>query len=106
MGGRTVLRLANAEVLPFDPVPIAETTARYAREVQKLADDLREQTEEENRRVRERLYALADDPKLALAAPEGPGAGALHQLRARCRTRWPGCSAARPTTRRRRPTGP
>jgi N-acetylated-alpha-linked acidic dipeptidase len=70
VGGRTVLRLANAEVLPFDPVPIAETTARYAREVQKLAEDLRERTEEENRRVREKLYTLADDPKLALAAPK------------------------------------
>jgi N-acetylated-alpha-linked acidic dipeptidase len=51
-------------------VPIAESTARFAREVQKLADDLREQTEEQNRRVREGLYALADDPKLALAAPK------------------------------------
>jgi N-acetylated-alpha-linked acidic dipeptidase len=70
VGGRTVLRLANAEVLPFDPVPIAESTSRFAREVQKLADDLREQTEEQNRRVREGLYALADDPRLALAAPK------------------------------------
>ena len=70
VGGRTVLRLANAEVLPFDPVPIAETTARYAREVQKLAEDLREQTEEENRRVREKVYVMADDPKLALGPPK------------------------------------
>jgi N-acetylated-alpha-linked acidic dipeptidase len=70
VGGRTVLRLANAEVLPFDPAPIAETTARYAREVQKLAEDMREKTEEENRRVREKLYGLVDDPKLALAPPK------------------------------------
>jgi N-acetylated-alpha-linked acidic dipeptidase len=70
VGGRTVLRLANAEVLPFDPVPIAETTARYAREVQKLAEDLRERTDEVNRRVREKVYTLADDPKLALAPPK------------------------------------
>jgi N-acetylated-alpha-linked acidic dipeptidase len=69
VGGRIVLRLANAEVLPFDPVPIAESASRYAREVQTLADELREQTEEENRRVREGIYALADDPRLALAAP-------------------------------------
>ena len=70
LGGRIVLRLANAEVLPFDPVPIAESTARFAREVQKLADDLREQTEEHNRRVREGLYGLADDPRLAMVAPK------------------------------------
>jgi N-acetylated-alpha-linked acidic dipeptidase len=38
--------------------------------VQKLADDMRQQTEEQNRRVKEGLYALADDPKLALAVPK------------------------------------
>ncbi len=70
VGGRVVLRLANAEVLPFDPVPIADRTARFAQEVQKLADDLRAQTEEHNRKVREGLFAIADDPRLALAAPK------------------------------------
>ena len=35
VGGRVVLRLANADVLPFDPTPVADTVAGYAREVQK-----------------------------------------------------------------------
>jgi len=69
VAGRATLRLANAEALPFDPAALAETVARYADEVRKLADDLRTETEEENRRVRERLYVLAADPKIPFVAP-------------------------------------
>jgi N-acetylated-alpha-linked acidic dipeptidase len=70
VGGRTVLRLANADVLPFDPSPVAETVAGYAAEVQKLADDLRSSTEEENRRVRDRIYELAANPTVPFVAPK------------------------------------
>ncbi len=63
VAGRTVLRLADAEVLPFDFVPFAETARRYVDEVVKLADDLRAEAEEENRRLDERSYELAADPK-------------------------------------------
>jgi N-acetylated-alpha-linked acidic dipeptidase len=69
VAGRATLRLANAEALPFDPTALAETVARYADEVRKLADDLRTETEEENRRVRERLHVLAADPKIPFVAP-------------------------------------
>jgi N-acetylated-alpha-linked acidic dipeptidase len=69
VGGRAVLRLANAESLPFDPRSFAETVGRFATEVQKLADDVRERTETEARRRRDRVYALADDPRLKLVAP-------------------------------------
>jgi N-acetylated-alpha-linked acidic dipeptidase len=68
VAGRAVLRLANAEDLPFDPTALADAVGRYAKEVEKLAADLREETEEENRRVREKLYALAADPKDAFPA--------------------------------------
>jgi N-acetylated-alpha-linked acidic dipeptidase len=67
--GRLTLRLANADVLPLDFTAFAETVSRYAKEVQKLADDLREETEEENRRVRDKTYELAADPKEAFVAP-------------------------------------
>ncbi len=72
--GRTVLRLANATALPLDPSALAETVGRYAKEVEKLAGDLREETEEENRRVRERLYELAADPKQPFVAPKAKDA--------------------------------
>jgi N-acetylated-alpha-linked acidic dipeptidase len=67
--GRLTLRLADADVLPFDFSALAETVSRYVKEVQKLGDDLRTQTEEENRRVRDRTYELAADPKEAFVAP-------------------------------------
>src|SRR6185503_16291569 len=46
-----VLRLAQADVLPFDPTPLASTVARYVDEVVKLADGLREETETERWRI-------------------------------------------------------
>ena len=70
VGGRIVLRLANADLLPFDPAPVADTVAGYAREVQKLADEMRTATEEENRRVRDRLYELTANTKVPLVAPK------------------------------------
>jgi N-acetylated-alpha-linked acidic dipeptidase len=61
MGGRTTLRFANAELLPFQFAPLSETIDRYLREVTKLADDLRDQTAETNRRLADKtLLAVAD----------------------------------------------
>jgi len=60
--GRIVLRLANAETLPFDFSASADAVAVYAREVIKLADDLREETERHNRLVREGRIDAAEDP--------------------------------------------
>ena len=51
VGGRVVLRLANADTLPFSFDAFADTVARYVREVAKLADDTREEMAESNRRI-------------------------------------------------------
>jgi N-acetylated-alpha-linked acidic dipeptidase len=67
--GRIVLRVADADVLPFDFTPFAEAAGRYVQEVTKLADDLREQTEEENRRIRERTLEAVADPRRPFTAP-------------------------------------
>lgn len=69
VAGRTALRLASAEVLPFDVAGFTDTVARYGREVAKLADDLREEAAEENRRLDEKTYSLAADPKQAFVLP-------------------------------------
>jgi N-acetylated-alpha-linked acidic dipeptidase len=68
--GRAVLRLADADVLPFEFTRFAETVGRYVDEVDKLADDLREETAERNRRIEERTYELADDPQERLVVPQ------------------------------------
>ena len=67
--GRAMLRLANADVLPFEFTAFADTVGRYVKEVAKLADDMRDETEETNRRLRDRTYQLAADPKQVQVLP-------------------------------------
>ena len=62
VSGRIVLRLAQADVLPFDPTPLASTVARYVDEVVKLADTLREETETERWRIEQKVYENVADP--------------------------------------------
>src|SRR5207253_8444504 len=52
--GRMVLRLANADVLPFEFSTFADTLSRYLEELTKLADNTRSEIEERNRLVRDR----------------------------------------------------
>jgi len=69
VGGRAVLRLANADVLPLAFAPLAETVGKYLKEVTKLANDMREETETRNTRIRDRVYELAADPNEKLIVP-------------------------------------
>lgn len=69
-GGRFVLRLAEADVLPFELTRFSSTVGRYVEEVTRLADELRAQAEERNRRLTDRAYELADDPKGGFVAPK------------------------------------
>jgi N-acetylated-alpha-linked acidic dipeptidase len=61
--GRATLRLANADVLPFEFTNLAETVGRYVTELGKLADDERKGVEQSNRRARERIDLLAADAR-------------------------------------------
>ncbi|MEZ5040388.1 MAG: M28 family metallopeptidase [Saprospiraceae bacterium] len=70
VAGRTTLRLAEAEVLPFEFQHFAKTVSTYVDEVTKLADQMRTQTEKENRLIKEGLYALAADPQEKLVVPQ------------------------------------
>ncbi|HXT22317.1 MAG TPA: M28 family peptidase, partial [Thermoanaerobaculia bacterium] len=47
VGGRLTLRLAEADLLPFDLQRLADTVGRYADEVEKLAGKMRDETAEE-----------------------------------------------------------
>jgi N-acetylated-alpha-linked acidic dipeptidase len=72
--GRLVLRLADADVLPLDFGRFSATVGRYVDEVEKLADDLRQQTEEENLRISEGSYKAVDNPAetWVVPAPKDP----------------------------------
>jgi N-acetylated-alpha-linked acidic dipeptidase len=70
VGGRTVLRLAEADVAPFEFTAFADTLARYVKDVSKMADDMREKTEEDNRLARDNTLVLAADPRDRFVAPK------------------------------------
>lgn len=60
--GRLVLRLADADVLPFETGRFTSTVSRYVDEVSRLADTMREETAERNRRVEDRIFWAVDNP--------------------------------------------
>lgn len=60
--GRATLRIANAEVLPFDFAAFHKTVNTYVTEVTTLLENLRESTEIENQMICEKRYVLAQDP--------------------------------------------
>jgi N-acetylated-alpha-linked acidic dipeptidase len=67
--GRLVLRLANADVLPFEVTTLANTIERYANEVSQLADSMRADVEERNRQLRDNTMLLAADPTKTFNLP-------------------------------------
>ena len=68
-GGRLMLRLSEAEVLPFDFRPMAASVGRYVDEVSRLAEDQRAEAEEHNRRVADHTFQVAADPNQTWAEP-------------------------------------
>jgi len=68
--GRLVLRLANADVLPFELKTFADTMSRYLDELTKLAETTRHEIDERNRLVREHAYENAADPTKPFVAPK------------------------------------
>jgi len=74
VAGRIVLRLANAEVLPFTFGPWEETVSRYLNEVMETAETMRKKVEEHNKLVARNAYGLAADPKEPVATPAAQAA--------------------------------
>jgi N-acetylated-alpha-linked acidic dipeptidase len=68
--GRATLRLANAEVLPFEFVNAADTVSEYAGEVKRLADTMRDDTRTMNRMIADGSVAAVQDPTLKHAVPQ------------------------------------
>lgn len=69
MIGHTVMRLADADELPARFEGFATTVARYQDEVHKLADTMREKTEQHNKLVATGAFKLAADPTETYVPP-------------------------------------
>lgn len=72
--GRAVLRLANADILPFEFNHFETTVSTYVDEVIGLLDAMREETERENFLIKEGMYEASFDPAkhYIVPAPKEP----------------------------------
>jgi N-acetylated-alpha-linked acidic dipeptidase len=69
VAGRTVLRLADADVLPFRYADFTDTVGRYVEELRKLADAMRARSQERNALLAADAFRLAADPRHTYVAP-------------------------------------
>ncbi len=67
--GRTVLRMADAETLPFEFKNLHKTISGYVTELVNLTDQMRESTLIQNEVIKGNNYKLAADPAEFLKAP-------------------------------------
>ena len=62
-GATTVLRLAGADLLPFDFAGLSAVVTRYVSEIRGVAEKLRARILEQNREIEEGVFAAIRDPK-------------------------------------------
>ncbi len=72
--GRIVLRLANADVLPFEFEEWYSTVSGYLNEIMKNTESMRSDVEKHNSMVDNNLFELAADPTKPFKKPEKKGA--------------------------------
>ena len=67
--GTAVMRLAGAELLPYDFDDFTDTIRRYIEEITRLAREKRDQIVERNRQIDEGVFAATEDPREKTVAP-------------------------------------
>jgi N-acetylated-alpha-linked acidic dipeptidase len=68
--GRAMMRMANADVLPFDVDSFYKTVADYVIELKALLDNTRTETEQENKMIGDKLFDIAKDPTINYQSPK------------------------------------
>jgi N-acetylated-alpha-linked acidic dipeptidase len=69
VGSLTVLRMADADLLPYDFAGLADTVHKYTAEVKDLLKTRREEAEARQKNLSDGVYALASDPHHPTFAP-------------------------------------
>ena len=67
--GTAVMRLANADVVPYDFTDFADTIHQYLGELQKLLKGKQEEVTERNTQIEEGMFAATSDPRQPTVAP-------------------------------------
>jgi N-acetylated-alpha-linked acidic dipeptidase len=69
LGGTAVMRLADAELLPFEFSDFADTVQMYIKELKALAQKMQDDIRERNREIEEGVFTATNDPKKPLVPP-------------------------------------
>jgi N-acetylated-alpha-linked acidic dipeptidase len=67
--GLSVLRLADAQVIPFDFTDFSDTIRRYVEEIERLAQTQRSDILERNREIDDGVFAATNDPRRPTVPP-------------------------------------
>ena len=73
VAGRTMMRLANADVLPFEFTHVSDTIDKFAQELPKLVDKMREDTSELNKEITDGTLKATYDPTKIKVLPKMKG---------------------------------
>ena len=73
VAGHAVLRMADADVLPFDFRELSATIDRYSGELNELLNNMRKSTLLENQLIAADMYKLSNDPTKNMLSPESKG---------------------------------
>ena len=68
-GSTAVMRLADADLLPFEFGDFADTVAMYLKELKALAQKSQDDIRERNREIEEGVFQATNDPRRPLAPP-------------------------------------
>ncbi len=68
-GGTMVLRMADADVLPYQYGELASTVTGYVHDIEHLASTMRSDQKAENEKIESGVYKALADPKLPMIVP-------------------------------------
>jgi N-acetylated-alpha-linked acidic dipeptidase len=67
--GTAVMRMADADLLPFEFSGLSDTIRLYVKQLKKLADDTREELIERNKQIAEGVFTATHDPRRPRVTP-------------------------------------
>src|SRR6185437_11983724 len=68
-GGMLVMRMADADLMPYDFTALAQTVRQYATQVKTLLKNRTQEAQDRDRNLKQGLYRLASDPENPTVPP-------------------------------------
>jgi N-acetylated-alpha-linked acidic dipeptidase len=68
-GGTAIMRLADADLLPFEFGNLSDTVQTYLKELKTLSQKMQDDIKERNKEIEEGVFKATDDPKKPLVRP-------------------------------------